>query len=94
LSIDTGDGRKSSQLHHHELWAETRRVREGSATSYSLLVQPNAPFALVGLEWEDLGANAREIHETHHGWTVVEHPAVTTPTNIDLDSASPRRRKR
>lgn len=59
-------------------------------TAYSLAVPTGQVFALVAVEWEDdpNWGDDRIIEETMHAWAVVEHPAISGPTTIDIDFAA------
>lgn len=56
-------------------------------TSYALDVPTGQGFTLVALEFEedeDWGED-RGIAETFHRWAVVEQPAISGPTTVDID---------
>jgi len=60
-------------------------------TSYELDVAGGQDFSLVALEWTadaDWGDD-RVIEEVFHGWVLQEQPAISGPTTVDLDFASP-----
>jgi len=58
--------------------------RNGLEWSWSVLVTPDEPFTLVGVEWPDNKWTDVYVQELT-SWTLVEHEGVHEPTRVDLD---------
>ena len=56
--------------------------------SWSLTVEPNLPFSIVGLEWgsaPDSTVGPRGYNNVYYAWSLVEHEGISAETSTDID---------